>query len=92
MTPESSEAKATPCPACHGSMTDPAGVWDVTDGCNLDFCRECCGSGRDLTKPPCGECGALTPDEADKKCKCAGDKDWCHGCQLWPDTEEDARP
>jgi hypothetical protein len=34
--------------------------------------------------PPCGECGAMTPDEAATKCNCAGDKDHCHGCELWP--------
>jgi hypothetical protein len=36
--------------------------------------------------PPCLECGAMTPEEASTKCICAGDKDSCHGCDLWPDT------
>lgn len=35
--------------------------------------------------PPCMECGAKTPEEAEKLCNCGGDKDDCHGCQLWPD-------
>ena len=36
-------------------------------------------------EPPCMECGAKTPEEAGKLCRCGGDKDDCHGCQLWPD-------
>lgn len=39
----------------------------------------------DLTKPPCLECGATTQKEAETKCICSGDKDNCHGCDLWPD-------
>ena len=35
--------------------------------------------------PPCQECGAMTPEEAETRCKCGGDKDDCHGCRLWPD-------
>lgn len=35
---------------------------------------------------PCFECGATTADEAGTKCHCAGDKDHCHGCDLWPDS------
>jgi hypothetical protein len=68
-------------------MRDPEGIWETSDGIDLDFCRECCGSGRDLKAPPCMECGAMTLEEADNKCKCAGDKDWCYGCQLWPEDE-----
>lgn len=33
----------------------------------------------------CVECGAKTPEEAEKLCKCGGDKDHCHGVDLWPD-------
>jgi len=36
-------------------------------------------------QPPCQECGAMTPEEAEAKCRCSGDKDHCHGCDLWPD-------
>lgn len=36
-------------------------------------------------QPPCQECGAMTQEEAETKCHCGGDKDDCHGCQLWPD-------
>lgn len=35
--------------------------------------------------PPCVECGAMTELEAETKCICSGDKDNCHGCDLWPD-------
>jgi hypothetical protein len=33
--------------------------------------------------PPCMECGAETPEQAETMCRCAGDKDDCHGCRLW---------
>jgi len=34
-------------------------------------------------RPPCQECGAMTPEEAEDKCRCSCDKDDCHGCSLW---------
>lgn len=34
--------------------------------------------------PPCLECGATSLADADEKCRCGGDKDYCHGCELWP--------
>jgi hypothetical protein len=34
----------------------------------------------------CIECGARTPEEAESECICSGDKDHCHGCELWPDV------
>jgi hypothetical protein len=37
-----------------------------------------------LSKPPCNECGAMTTREAETLCKCGGDRDHCHGCDLWP--------
>ena len=39
----------------------------------------------DRSKPPCLECGAMTQTEAESMCICAGDKDDCHGTELWPD-------
>lgn len=69
-------------------MVDPADAWDECDGIKIDFCRVCNGSGRDLSKPPCDECGAMTSEEAETKCNCAGDKDDCHGCKLWSDLDE----
>lgn len=35
--------------------------------------------------PPCVECGAKSLAEAYTKCLCSGDKDSCHGVELWPD-------
>jgi len=37
----------------------------------------------DKAKPPCLECGAETYDEAEMSCICSGDKDHCHGCDIW---------
>lgn len=75
------------------------GDWDGTitvkvDGDKHPGCPKCKGIefleqgdlfGPDLSKPPCQECGAMTPEEAATKCHCGGDKDDCHGCHLWPD-------
>lgn len=36
--------------------------------------------------PPCLECGAQTPAQAETMCRCGGDKDDCHGVSLWPDA------
>lgn len=36
--------------------------------------------------PPCMECGAETPEQAETMCRCGGDKDDCHGVRLWPDA------
>lgn len=36
-------------------------------------------------EPPCEECGAMTQKEAETMCICGGDKDHCHGCDLWLD-------
>lgn len=36
--------------------------------------------------PPCMECGAETPEQAETMCNCGGDKDDCHGCHLWSDA------
>lgn len=33
----------------------------------------------------CVDCGARTPEEAETKCICSGDKDYCHGQTLWPE-------
>ncbi len=33
--------------------------------------------------PPCMECGAETPEQAETMCHCGGDKDDCHGSRLW---------
>lgn len=33
----------------------------------------------------CKECGAKNEEEAQTRCNCGGDKDDCHGCNIWPD-------
>lgn len=38
-----------------------------------------------MSAPPCRECGAMTEKEAEEKCTCSGDKDHCHGCEVWPE-------
>lgn len=43
-------------------------------------------------QPPCQECGAMTPQEAETRCVCGGDKDHCHGCDLWPDDDATPEP
>jgi hypothetical protein len=37
--------------------------------------------------PPCEECGAMTAKESETRCHGSGDKDTCHGCDLWPDDD-----
>ena len=39
----------------------------------------------DRSEPPCIECGAKTEEESKSKCVCSGEKDNCHGCELWND-------
>ena len=34
----------------------------------------------------CAECGAKDAAQAATMCICSGDKDDCHGGQLWPDN------
>jgi hypothetical protein len=44
---------------------------------------EICDSCR-MKMAPCLECGANDEYEAGEICHCAGDKDSCHGTNLWP--------
>ena len=39
-----------------------------------------------MKAPPCMECGAEAPEQAETMCRCGGDKDDCHGTRLWPDA------
>ena len=38
--------------------------------------------------PPCLECGAMTARESETVCICSGDKDHCHGVELWGGDDE----
>ena len=81
----SAETKTPKCESCNGTMVDPDGPWDEIDGVEIDYCRACQGSGRDLNKPPCMDCGAMTLIEAKRMCSVSGYQDSCHGCELWPE-------
>lgn len=58
-------------------------------GCNpneaIELAKELAAKDERLKYAPCIECGAKDANEAETLCLCAGDKDDCHGCQLWPD-------
>lgn len=68
------------CSACGGNALKFSGENQQPDW----VCPECGGSGINSKIPPCLECGAMTEIEAETKCNCGGDKDHCHGCELWP--------
>jgi hypothetical protein len=67
------------CKSCNGVSSE----W--LDNDKIWECEDCEGSGNDLSIKMCWECGAKNLEECDKLCKCAGDKDWCHGCIVWPE-------
>lgn len=72
-----------PC-VCSGDNACP--------GCNpneaIALAREIAANDERRKHAPCIECGAATAKEAETKCLCSGDKDDCHGCQLWPDGQD----
>lgn len=65
-------------------------------GCNpneaIKMAAEIATADERAKHPPCMECGAKTAKEAETMCHCSGDKDDCHGCQLWPDVEATPAP
>lgn len=79
------------CPECKAKGYAAPGVLAFAK--NTDIRHECkadggqCGiaAAEAYSKPPCQECGAMTPEEAETRCHCGGDKDDCHGTKLWPD-------
>lgn len=71
-----------PCQMRQAGLT-PTPVWKPGDKEELQ--RVLAENEERFREPPCMECGALTQEEAETKCRCCGDKDDCHGCQLWPD-------
>lgn len=67
------------CKTCKGKPTE----WHELE--LISECQDCEGSGIDPSIQMCWECGAKNLDEAGNMCHCAGDKDWCHGCIVWPE-------
>lgn len=74
--------KLAPAPQQAG-RADDAFLRGIQEG--LSMAKEIDAVEAKMKNPPCVECGAMTQDEAATKCHCSGDKDDCHGCQLWPD-------
>lgn len=60
------------CPGCDATLA-------------AEFAAEIAAADARYAVPPCLECGAVSPEDAQGKCRCSGDKDDCHGCRLWPD-------
>lgn len=71
----------TQCESCGGINCQ---VYEPTPAEIAEYEAELTDSEDAYSKPPCQECGAMTPEEAETRCKCGGDKDDCHGCHLWP--------
>lgn len=61
-------------------------VGDGCQDCNPALAAMIAADNARYEQPPCLECGANTPKEAETVCRCSGDKDDCHGCHLWPDA------
>lgn len=61
-------------------------VGDGCELCNPELAAQIAADNERYNQAPCLECGAETPLEAETMCVCAGDKDDCHGCHLWPDA------
>lgn len=81
------------CPVCYVNCHCNG---DISDNCMPDTkaesnCTCCHDEDVDLDTypggPPCSECGAKTKKEAETMCICSGDKDSCHGCDLWLDVD-----
>lgn len=73
------------CMQCESKPADSAKWNGLCAACAEDMDADIAKAEAEYSKPPCQECGAMTPEEAEKLCRCGGDKDDCHGCHLWPD-------
>lgn len=62
-------------------------VGDGCELCNQELAAMIAADNARRKQAPCMECGANNPKEAETMCRCSGDKDDCHGCELWPDAE-----
>ena len=77
------------CEYCDGTGDVSNQVGEYLGPCNCgapsQFQAEMAACDERINKPPCLECGAMTQEDAETKCRCGGDKDSCHGTTLWPD-------
>lgn len=73
-----SNGQYSPCDGCPNELL----CLDIGE-CGAEIHREAFEL---MSKPPCNECGAMTTKEAETLCKCGGDRDHCHGCDLWPNA------
>lgn len=62
-------------------------VGDGCELCNQELAAMIAADNARRKQALCMECGANNPKEAETMCRCSGDKDDCHGCELWPDAE-----
>lgn len=61
-------------------------VGDGCQYCNPELAAQIAVDSARYEQAPCLDCGAQNAAEAETMCHCAGDKDDCHGCHLWPDA------
>jgi len=74
-----SELDKNPTPAlcgeCRKYFDIGTSIHKDTESPLCDACRMKCS--------PCLECGAEDEYQANEMCLCSGNKDDCHGCDLW---------
>lgn len=58
--------------------TECGAEFDPTQSIDNELCDDC-----RMISSPCLECGAKDEYQAQEMCLCGGDKDHCHGVQLW---------
>lgn len=80
--PEDSDGK---CWECDAAASGEGAYPELCEQYSTMMAAEVAEAEAAYRRPPCQECGAMTPEEAESKCRCSGDKDGCHGDVLWPD-------
>lgn len=87
---------AAPAPVARPIWVSPFGSCVCGDeyacpGCNpnaaIELAQAIATNDERRKHAPCMECGAVDSKDAESKCHCSGDKDDCHGVELWPDSE-----
>lgn len=66
-------------------MIGPNVIDDCEGMSEEEYWRDMVEADERRKSPPCLECGAETVEDAEHMCLCGGDRDHCHGCDLWPD-------